>query len=217
VIRSRAGGVRTPARWRRGEWLALLGLVVLVVGLLGPWLQEDLHGGGEANVHVLRGYGASSYAGDLDGLRASSGLAGIGHPWIELALLAVPATIVALVLAWRTGPARPILGAAVGLIVAFSAAVVGLAATALRLLAARPGVRPDDALQTLPSYGDGSSDPPVFPSLDAVVGWGGWVGLAGLLLLAAGLWVALTEERPRHGRLGVAPPASWPVPPTRSP
>ncbi|WP_026912262.1 hypothetical protein [Patulibacter minatonensis] len=201
-------------RWRRGEWLVVLGVVVVVVGLLGPWLREDLHGGGDEAVYVLRGYGASAYAGDVRGLAATRGLGGIGHPWLELVLLAPVAAIAALVLALRAGPGRPTYGAVTGLVVAFPVAAIALVATGLRLLAFLPGIRAADVFEVLPMYQGSDDVRSQNPPIDAVVGWGGWVGLAGLLLLAAGPWVALADDRTRRRGADDQLPEPRPVPTT---
>lgn len=201
----------TIDRWRRGERLVLIGLVVVVVGVLGPWLRQDLHESGDKAVYVLRGYGAStSYA--ATGL--TRGLGGIGHPWLELVLLPLVMAVLVLVLALRSGPGRPTYGAVTGLVVAVPVTILGLVATAVRLLAFLPGIRVGEALQDLPLYQGADPELPKIPAEDAVVGWGGWVGLAGLVLLVVGLWVALADDHTQGRDDDDRPPALRPVPTT---
>lgn len=183
---------------RRGEWLVVLGLVALVASSLLDWFSFE-GADGEGDVYVLRGYGASSYAGafSVDGGNSWTGL---GLPWSVLLVLAGLAMLGSVVQAARSGGGRPTYGALATVVLALPLTFVVLVATAVRVLLATPGFEVS-----------GGRDP---FSIGADPVTGSWIGLAALLVGVIGLWVALADDRTTLPD-GAAPPAPRDVPPPR--
>lgn len=185
-------------RLRRGEWLVVLGLVALVASFLFDWFSFE-GASASGDVYVLRGYGASSFAGNLS-VDGSTSWTALGLPWSVLLVLAGLAMLGSVVQAARAGAGRPTYGALATVVVALPVTVVVLVTTAVRVLLATPGFDVS-----------GGRDP---LTIDADLAAGSWIGLVALLLGVVGLWVALADDR-TSARDPAAPPAPREVPPRR--
>ncbi|MFT4034794.1 MAG: hypothetical protein QM679_04365 [Patulibacter sp.] len=156
-------------RFRLGELLATIGTIGLVILLaFGAWLSYE---------QVLPG-----------GEFAATGAVGVRHiGWFALIAVAL-AAIAGLIFIVRVLTAatteRPMLQAPV----AYASALFALLVCAVRLLI----FTPDITVKT----GRLARDLGVSAlSVDAQVSLGGWLGLGALLLLVAGTWIAMSDER----------------------
>lgn len=175
-------------RLRRGELLALGGLVALVASLFLDWFSVSLESCAE-------GRGETVIFGAADRLRDSCapggvGFSALGRPWEDLIVLFGLGVIVALALAQRAGLGRPTYGAVVSLILVGTFGAIALLGTLVRTLLATPGDGLDPAIGT-------------------------WLGLAGILIALAGLWIALGDERRDAPESRFDPPPPRPVPAPR--
>lgn len=182
-------------RLRRGEWIAVGGLVGLAVSLFLEWFTVtfDTRCVSEGS----DGYAGFScaYATGVD-----SGWGALGRPWMDFLILLVVVVVIALVMTLRAGPGRPTYGAVVSLIAAGFVTALVTVLTAIRVLLARPGVE----LPRIESH----------LGIDVAVGIGpgGWIGLASLVILWIGLWVAIADDRTDAPDSAFDPPAPRPVP-----
>lgn len=182
-------------RLRRGEWIAVGGLVGLAVSLFLEWFSVTLDA-------PCVSTGPDGYAGFLCAYSTGgdTGWGALGRPWMDFLILAVALVVLALVMTLRARPGRPTYGAVVSLIVAGAVTFLVTVLTAIRVLLARPGVDlPRDVRHA---------------DIDVSVGIGpgGWVGLASLLIVLIGLWVAVADDRTDAPDSAFDPPAPRPVP-----
>lgn len=186
-------------RLRSGEWLAVVGLVCLIVSGFLTWFSASIDA--ECAAPTSDGRTTSQVCGGFYLTAANGGWDALGRPWMDFLIVTVVAVFVALAMTLRAGPGRPTYGAVVSLIVAgFVTALVTLL-TAIRVLVARPG------------GGSWESDG---ARVDISVGVdvGGWVGLGALLVILVGLWVAVADDRTDAPDSAFDPPAPRPVPAT---
>lgn len=178
-------------RLRSGEWIAVGGLVGLAVSLFLEWFSVTL------DAPCASGSSAYScaYLGWVD-----SGWGALGRPWMDFLILAVALVLLALAMTLRAGPGRPTYGAVVSLIAAGAVTFLVTVLTAIRVLLARPGV-------DLPRSADHAG-----VDVSVGIGPGGWVGLASLLIVLIGLWVAIADDRTDAPDSAFDPPAPRPVP-----
>lgn len=188
-------------RLRKGEWIAIVGLVGLAVSLFLRWFNGtvDL----QCDAPRTTAEGATTvrcpFVGeDLFG----AGWGALGRPWADFLVLAVIAVVVALLLTLRSGPRRPTYGAVVSLVVAGAVTALVTLLTAIRVLLARPGVE-------LEGIGD---ELRLVDAVSTGIGPGGWIGLASLIVLLVGLWVAVADDRTDTPDSVFDPPAPRPVP-----
>ncbi|WP_026912263.1 hypothetical protein [Patulibacter minatonensis] len=126
----------------------------------------------------------------------------LGHPWVELVALVLVAVAVVVALALRGGPGRSSYGPVTALVVAVPVAALALGVAVVRLFVVRPGVRIPGPTEGVPG-GDAS----------LAVATGGWILLAGLALILAGLWAALADDRTRgSGDVPAPSPREVPLP-----
>ncbi len=188
-------------RLRSGEWIAVGGLVGLVASLFLSWFTVTIDL--QCQLPENTGDGASSswcpyISDDFFG----AGWGALGRPWADFLVLAALAVVIALAMALRSGPRRPTYGAVVSLIVAGAATALVTLLTAIRVLLARPGVElaaTDDELGLTDLVSTG-------------IGPGGWIGLASLIVLLMGLWVAVADDRTDAPDSVFDPPEPRPVP-----
>lgn len=186
-------------RLRSGEWIAVGGLVGLAVSLFLSWFTAtvDVRCELPANaVDVRDGGWCPIVSDDLLG----TGWGALGRPWMDILILAVVLVVLALAMTLRAGPGRPTYGAVVSLVVAGAVTLPVTLLTAIRVLLARPGIE-------LPrTDGDFGVD------VSTGIGPGGWVGLASLLIVLIGLWVAVADDRTDAPDSAFDPPVPRPVP-----
>lgn len=184
-------------RLRRGEWIAVGGLVGLAVSLFLVWFNRTLdmvcavpNADGQTTEQACPDFTLSSF---------DAGWGALGRPWMDLLIVLVIVVVVALAMTLRAGPGRPTYGAVVSLIAAGFVTALVTVLTAIRVLLARP------------SGGTFMSED---VRLDVAVGIGpgGWIGLASLVILWIGLWVAVADDRTDAPDSAFDPPAPRPVP-----
>lgn len=191
-------------RLRSGEWIAVGALVGLLVTLFLEWFNAEVELTGSGPAATLSQDGTlGSEVVDRSGMMVSvetaAGWGALGRPWADFLVVAVLAVVVMLVMALRARPGRPTYGAVVSLIVAgFVAALVTLL-TAIRVLIARPGEL-EEASENVRLLVSTSPGP------------GAWIGLASLVVLLIGLWVAIADDRTEAAESAFDPPAPRPVP-----
>lgn len=186
-------------RLRRGEAVVVLGLIGLLGSLFLEWFRSGAYSGRTGERLEVITAGSASPTDVIIG--SQNGWGTLGHPWIELLVLVVVAVLVVLVVALRTGTGRSTYAAVVSLAVATAVTGLVLLLTALRALALRPGVdveTPAGAVTIHPS-----------PAI------GAWIGLAGLLVVLVGLWLAMADDRTDAEESDVPPPPTRRVPPPR--
>lgn len=157
-------------RVRTGEILAGIGAVGLAVLLcFGAWFSYDV---------VLPG-----------GQYTLSGAVGAKHlGWFAL-LVTILAAVAGLLALVRILTATTTERVMLQMPVAFTAAFFALIVDAVRMLIFTPGL-------TIAPQGQLAQNVGTQPiPLDLKVAGGGWLGLLALLLLAAGTWIAMADER----------------------
>lgn len=185
-------------RLRRGEWIAVVGLVGLVVTLFLEWFTASVDLGCE---RPAAGDGtASSWCPVVSGDLFGTGWSALGRPWMDVVILAVALVVLALLMTLRSGPGRPTYGAVVSLVVAGFVTFLVTLLTAIRVLLARPGID----LPRIESH--------LGVDVSTGIGPGGWVGLASLLIVLIGLWVAVADDRTDAPDSAFDPPVPRPVP-----
>ncbi|WP_026912264.1 hypothetical protein [Patulibacter minatonensis] len=198
-------------RFRRGEWIITAGAVLLVGSLFLRWYGFD-------QVATVRSLGERGFGLILRGT-PPSGWGVVGHPWLELLALALIAAVTALVLAARTGRGTPTYGAVVSLVVAVPVAVLALLGVLLRTLLSQPSLAADELgsnalIGTPVTPGGGPADTAnTVVQLSPAIG--SWVGLAAILLLVAGLWIAMADDRTDAAESAGVPSPVLDVPPLR--
>lgn len=186
-------------RLRSGEWIAVGGLVGLAVSLFLNWFTASIDLRCEVPETAADG-GASSWCPVVGGDLFGAGWSALGRPWMDFLILAAALVVLALVMTLRAGPGRPTYGAVVSLIVAGAVTFLVTLLTAIRVLLARPSVD----LPRIESH--------LGVEVSTSIGPGGWVGLASLLIVLIGLWVAVADDRTDAPDSAFDPPAPRPVP-----
>jgi hypothetical protein len=189
-------------RLRRGELLVAFGLLGLAASLVLRWFEFDRVKDAAENV---------SFFGTTD-----TGWGYLGAPWILLLVLVAVAATATLITAARAGAGRPTFGAVTAVIVAVVVAAVGFLLLLLRVLVATPTPALDDLgrssiLSTLAT----SENQPDLSRLQAELSpaVGAWVGLASVLAILVGLWLAMSDDRSTAAEsVAVPPPAPRAVP-----
>lgn len=183
-------------RLRKGEWLAVAGLVGLLVSGFLTWFSPSIDA--DCVSPTTDGQTTEQLCGSFYITSVDSGWDALGRPWMDFLILVVLAVFVALVMALRAGPGRPTYGAVVSLVVAGFVTTLVTLLTAIRVLVARPG-------------GSWESDG-VRVDISAGVDVGGWIGLGALLVILVGLWIAVADDRTDAPDSAFDPPAPRPVP-----
>ncbi|MEV4419268.1 hypothetical protein AB0L40_04735 [Patulibacter sp. NPDC049589] len=194
-------------RLRRGEQVAIVGLVLLVVSLFLRWFDIDrisAPSGGSASFSV---FGSTQH-----------GWGYLGHPWIELLVVAAVAVIVAIAFAARAGAGRPTFGAVISVVVGVGVAALVLLLTVLRVLVFTPSPRVTDLgsgsiISTLATTDSATDLSQAEAHLSPA--FGAWIGLLALVLLLVGSWIAMADDRSGAAESAVVPPAPREVPPLR--
>jgi hypothetical protein len=201
----------TIDRFRRGEWIIAGGAVLLVLSLFLRWYGFD-------QVATVRSLGEQGFGLILRGT-PPSGWGVVGHPWMELLALALIASITALVFAARSGRGTPTYGAVVSLVVAVPVAALAVLGVLLRTLLSQPSLAADELgsnalIGTPVKPGAGAADTAgTVVQLSPAIG--SWVALVAALLLVAGLWVAMADDRTSDPENAGAPTPVLDVPPLR--
>lgn len=191
-------------RFRAGEWIALGGLVGLLVTLFLEWFTASVDLLCEPATTTGGDPAAAGCppAGALVSGLIDTGWGALGRPWADFLVVVVVVVVVMLAMTLRAGPGRPTYGAVVSLVVAGFVTFLVMLLTAIRVLLARPGIELPGAAEHL--------------GLDEAVrigiGPGGWIGLASLLVILIGLWVAIADDRTDAPDSAFDPPAPRPVP-----
>lgn len=186
-------------RLRSGEWIVVGGLVGLAVSLFLRWFTTTVDLRCELPAGDGDG-GTSGWCPFVGGDLFSTGWGALGRPWMDFLIVAVVAVLVMLAMTLRAGPGKPTYGAVVSLIAAGAVTFLVTVLTAIRVLLARPGV-------DLPRI-----DAHLGVEISTGIGPGGWVGLASLVIMVIGLWVAVADDRTDAPDSAFDPPAPRPVP-----
>lgn len=184
-------------RLRRGELVLLVALVLLLIGLSVRWFDV-----------VVPSQGGSEIRGG-----GRSGWATLGHPWIELVVVALLVWVATLVSAARSGGGRPTYAAVLIGVWAVLVSVLVLVLTLLRSVVFPPSWEDVLVAQVAVLF-----DEPGRPAtgFDVALAGGGWVGLAALLLGLVGAWMAMADDRTTAPESrAVQPPPVREVPPPR--
>lgn len=181
-------------RLRKGEWIAVGALVALVVTLFLEWFNAEV----ELD-ETTSGAGGALGSDLLVAVETSAGWGGLGRPWADFLIVAVIAVVVMLVMTLRARPGRPTYGAVVSLIIAGAITALVTLLTAIRVLIARPS-EIEQASENVRLVVSTSPGP------------GAWIGLAALIVLLIGLWVAIADDRTDAAESAFDPPAPRPVP-----
>ncbi len=188
------------ARLRRGEWIAVLGLAGLIATLFLKWFTVDVAFEASSAVETVADGTEGSSSAPMVMVETVAGWGDLGRPWADFLVVAGIAVLVMLAMTLRAGPGRPTYGAVVSLIAAGAVTFVVTLLTAIRVLLARPGVEvPADAAHAGIDFSVG-------------IGVGGWVGLASLIVILVGLWIAVADDRTGAAESATEPPAPRPVP-----
>jgi hypothetical protein len=184
-------------RWRTGEWIAVGGLVGLIATLFLRWFTASIDmrcGPSTSDGRSTERICPSFFLSPVD-----TGWGALGRPWADFVIVAGVAVVIALLLTLRAGPGRPTYGAVVSLIVAGAVTFLVTLLTAVRVLLARPG---------------GGSWEEAGARIDVTVGvgLGGWIGLASLVAIVVGLWIAVADDRTAAADSAFDPPAPRPTP-----
>jgi hypothetical protein len=191
-------------RLRRGEWIAIGALVALAATLFLEWFNAEVELGKTSPSVSLSPDGAldsepGGGAGVLVSIDTAAGWGGLGRPWADFLIVAVIAVVVMLVMTLRARPGRPTYGALVSLILAGAVTALVTVLTAIRVLIARPG-EIEVASENVRVMASTSPGP------------GAWLGLAALIVLLIGLWVAVADDRTDAAESAFDPPAPRPAP-----
>lgn len=189
-------------RLRKGEWLVVGGLVGLAASLFLNWFTASVDL--ECGALTTSGGTAGRICPLVSETLVGGGWGGLGRPWADVLVLSVIAVVFSLVLTLRSGPGRPTYGAVVGLVIAGSVTALATLLTAIRVLLARPS-------------GGAWEHQGASAEISIGIGPGGWVGLASLLVLWIGLWVAIADDRPDAPDSAFDLPAPRPVPAPKPP
>ncbi len=184
-------------RWRTGEWIAVGGLVGLVATLFLRWFTVSIDmrcapptTDGRTTERIC----PSVFLPPVD-----VGWGTLGRPWADFLIVAGVAVVIALLLTLRAGPGRPTYGAVVSLIAAGAISFLVTLLTAVRVLLARPG-------------GGSWEESGTRVDLSAGLGLGGWIGLASLVVILVGLWIAVADDRTDAADSAFEPPEPRPTP-----
>lgn len=186
-------------RLRKGEWIAVGGLVGLLATLFLRWFNAEIEIDGVPATGSAPGAELWDAAAPMVALDTAVGWSGLGRPWADFLVVAVLAVAVMLAMTLRARPGRPTYGAVVSLIVAGFLTFLVTVLTAIRVLLARPST--DEALP------EG-----VRVVVTTTPGPGTWIGLASLIVILIGLWVAVADDRTDAPDSAFDPPAPRPVP-----
>ncbi|MBF6621148.1 MAG: hypothetical protein ITG02_13075 [Patulibacter sp.] len=181
-------------RLRKGEWIVVGALVALVVTLFLEWFNAEV----ELDEMAPESGGALG-SELLVAVETAAGWGALGRPWADFLVVAVIAVVVMLVMTLRARPGRPTYGAVVSLILAGAITALVTLLTAIRVLIARPGTI-EEASEN------------VRIAVSTSPGPGAWIGLAALIVLLIGLWVAVADDRTDAPDSAFDPPAPRPVP-----
>ncbi len=187
------------SRLRSGEWLAVGGLVGLLVTLFLEWFRgsADLDCTGDVAPQFAEVCAqAESFTSTV---ATNAGWGALGRPWADFLVIVVVLVVLWLVMTLRAGPGRPTYGAVVSLIVAGAVTALVTLLTVIRVVLARPS--------ELTELTDDIS-----LTLSTSIGPGGWIGMASLIVLLIGLWVAVADDRTDAADSVFDPPAPRPVP-----